>query len=212
MHILARIGLVLGIASTLHANVALGAEVNFYRCKDAQGKAHYSSTMPAECQGRDTDVLNAHGSVINTIEGEQTHAKTLAREAEEAQRLKERNDQAQQDRVLVETYLNVTDIERLRDQRLDLLEAQLKVAEQHIGTLHDRLDQLKQQAARFKPYSDAPNAGPLPDHIAEALINTVKSVAVDRETIQFKKNEQAELTAKFARDIARFKELKGVKN
>lgn len=191
--------------------LSFSAGVNFYRCKDAQGKMHYSSSMPPECQGRDTDVINDKGTVVSTIEGEATHAKTLAREAEEAQRLKEHNEQLQQDHVLLETYLAVADIERLRDQRFELLEAQLKVAQQHIGTLNDRLEQLKQQASRFKPYNSAPNAPPLPDHIAEALINTVKSVAVDGETIEFKKNEQAELSAKFERDIKRFKELKGIK-
>jgi hypothetical protein len=70
---------------------------------------------------------------------------------------------------------------------------------------------LRQQSARFKPYNDAPNSPPLPEHIAEALINTVKSIAVDRETMQHKKNEQAELTASFDRDIKRFKELKTAK-
>src|SRR5215831_6371057 len=204
MNISKRLALVIVAAMVSSPSFA----ATFYRCKDAQGKMHYSSSMPPECQGRDTDILNDRGTVINTIEGEATHAKTLAREAEEAQRLKERNDRAQQDHVLLETYLTVADIERLRDQRVELLEAQLKVAEQHIGTLHDRLEQLKQQAARFKPYNSAPNAPPLPDHIAEALINTVKSVSVDQETIEFKKNEQAQLSAKFASDIQRFKELK----
>jgi molybdopterin-guanine dinucleotide biosynthesis protein len=167
--------------------------------------------MPPECQGRDTEVLNEKGSVIEVIESEQTHAVTAAREAEETQRLKERNAQLQRDRVLLETYLAVSDIERLRDQRVELLEAQLKVAEQHIDTLQGRLNELRQQSARFKPYNDAPNSPPLPDHIAEALINTVKSIAVDRETMQHKKNEQAELTASFDRDIKRFKELKSAK-
>lgn len=201
----------LAAALLLAASSSFAEGVKFYRCKDAQGKPHYSGSMPPECMGRDTDVLNERGTVIDTIEGEATHTKTLAREAAEAQKLKERNDRAQQDHVLLETYLTVADIERLRDQRLDLLEAQLRVAQQHIGTLHDRLDQLKQQSARFKPYNEAPNAPPLPDHIAEALINTVKSVVVDRETIQFKKNEQSELTTKFASDIQRFKELKDLK-
>jgi hypothetical protein len=183
----------------------------FYRCKDAQGKPRLSSSMPPECQGRDTEVLNEKGSVIDVIESEQTHAVTAAREAAETQRLKERNAQLQRDRVLLETYLAVSDIERLRDQRVELLEAQLKVAEQHIDTLQGRLNELRQQSARFKPYNDAPNSPPLPEHIAEALINTVKSIAVDRETMQHKKNEQAELTASFDRDIKRFKELKTAK-
>ncbi len=184
---------------------------NFYRCKDAHGKPHYSMSMPPECEGLDTQVLNEKGNVVEVIEGEASRAKTLAREAEEAAALKARNDQLQRDRVLLETYLAVSDIERLRDQRLELLQAQLKVAEQHIGTLQERLNQLKQQSARFKPYSDAPDARPLPDHIAEALIGTIRSIAVDRETMQTKTDEQTQLAANFDRDIKRFKELKAKK-
>jgi hypothetical protein len=192
-------------ASSLPASAA-----NFYRCKDANGKSHYSSSMPAECEGRDTEILNEKGNVVQVMEGAASRAKTLAREAEEAAALKARNDGLQRDRVLLETYLAVADIERLRDQRMELLEAQLMVAEQHIGTLQERLNQLRQQAARFKPYSDSPNAQPLPDHVSEALIGTVRSIAVDRETMRIKKEEQALLSANFDRDIKRFKELKAL--
>jgi hypothetical protein len=195
------------IVSFAFGDVSLAA----YRCKDAQGRIHFSSSIPAECQGRDIEVLSDKGTVTSIIESEESRVKTAAREAEEAQRLKGRNEQMQRDRVLLETYLAVADIERLRDQRIELLEAQLKIAEQHIGTLNERLGQLRQQAARFKPYSDTPNAPPLPDHLAEALINTLKSVEVDRETIRHKRNEQAELAANFERDIKRFKELKSLK-
>ncbi len=207
MNLIIRIAL---LTSLLVASQSSFAAASFYRCKDAQGKVRYASSMPVECQGRDTEVLNEKGNVIDTIESPQTKAISDAREAEDAQRLKARNDQMQRDHVLMETYLAVADIERLRDQRLDLLEAQLKIAEQHIGTLQDRLKQLTEQSARFKPYNDAPSAPPLPDHIAEALVITVKSIAVDRETMQIKKDEQTELTANFARDIKRFKELKSL--
>jgi hypothetical protein len=87
----------------------------------------------------------------------------------------------------------------------------LRVAEQHIATLYERVARLRQQSARFKPYSDQPNAPPLPDHIAEEIINTVKSVVTDRQTIEIKRAEQATMTANFTRDIQRFKELKGLK-
>ena len=200
------IAIVLSVGSS-----AMAASVpSSYRCRDAHGKLIVAGAMPMECQGRDTEVLNSNGSVIRLIEGETTRNKRLAQEAEEQQRLNERNAQLQRDRVLLETYLGVADIERLRDQRLELLEAQLKVAEQHIGTLQERLNQLRQQSARFRPYSDKPNAPPLPDHIAEALIITVKSIAVDHETMQSKKDEQKEMSANFERDIKRFKELKAM--
>ena len=187
---------------------AVHAQASFYRCKDASGKTLLSNSMPPECRGRDTEVLNSSGSVIEVIESDVTKAKRMAQEAEETQRLKERNESLQRDRMLLETYLSVADLERLRDQRLELLQAQLKVAEQHIGTLEERLNQLRQQTARFKPYNQAANAPPLPDHLAEALINTLRSIEVDRATIESKRQEQKELSAGFARDIERFKQLK----
>ena len=187
------------------------AKEAYYRCRDAHGQMHFGSGIPEECLGLDVEVLDTQGMVIRTIEGAATRAKRLEREAAEAEQNKLRAEQELRDKVLIETYLSVDEIERLRDSRLDLLTAQLKVAVQHIGTLKDRLQRLRDQSARFKPYSDKPNAPPLPDHIAEDLVGTLKSIAVDQQTIDIKRQEQATMTANFERDINRFKELKGIK-
>jgi Domain of unknown function (DUF4124) len=198
------------IAAATIAQTNSGHET-FYRCKDVKGQVHFGSSMPEECQGRDTDVVNNHGTVLRVIEGANTHEARVEREASEAEQQRLKTEQLQRDKVLIETYLSVDEIERLREQRLDLLTAQLTVAEQHIATLRDRLVRLREQSARFKPYNEKPNAPPLPDHIAEDLIGTVKSIAVDEQTIQIKRDEQATLTTNFERDIKRFKELKGIK-
>ena len=113
--------------------------------------------------------------------------------------------------MLIDTYLSVEDIERLRNQRLELLEAQLNVTQQNISTMKERQSRLQQQIARFRPYSDAPNAPPLPDHLAEDMVNTVNSLQTYGATIASKQAEQEQLKAAFARDIARFKQLKGIR-
>jgi hypothetical protein len=183
----------------------------YYKCKDDKGQTHVGSSIPVECQGHDTEVVNGRGTILRTIEGLGSRSGRMEREAAEAAEQLLKETQFQRDKVLIETYLSVEEIERLRDQRLDLLTAQLRVAEQHITTLRDRLVRLREQTARFRPYSDKPNAPSVPDHIAEDLVGTVKSIAVDEQTIQFKRDEQTTLTANFDRDIKRFKELKGIK-
>jgi hypothetical protein len=198
-------------AQTTPGTASAGSEA-YYKCKDAKGQAHFGTSMPIECQGRDTDVVNSHGTVLRTIEGAGTRSERMEREAVEAAEQKKKEDRYQSDKVLIETYLSVEEIERLRDQRLELLTAQLRVAEQHINTLRERLVRLRDQTARFRPYSDKHNAQPIPDHLAEDLISTVKSIAVDEQTIQIKRDEQATMTANFGRDIARFKEIKGIHN
>jgi hypothetical protein len=112
---------------------------------------------------------------------------------------------------LSETYLSVEDIERLRDQRIEMLVAQFRVTEQTLANMRERQARLETQVARFKPYSDKPGAPPLPDHLAEEMVNTVKGVRVYQESLEKNRAEQADVKSTFGADIKRFKELKGVR-
>jgi hypothetical protein len=183
----------------------------FYRCKDLQGQMHYGDSAPSACAGLDTEVLNDKGMILRVIEGEKTRAARMEREAVEGKVRKERDDRQARDRNLIETYLTVEDIERLRDQRLDLLTAQYRVTEQNISNLRERQGRLEGTIARFKPYSDNPNAPPLPDHLAEEMVNTVNSLRVYQESLAGNRKEQADIKTSFDADIKRFKELKGLK-
>jgi len=206
------------LASAFCAPLSHGAQQSagssreaFYRCKDGRGQTHYGDSMPPACAGYDTEVLNDNGIVLRLIEGDATRRSRIAREAEEAKARRVREEREQRDRMLIETYLSVEDIERLRDQRLELLVAQHRLTEQNIVSLRDRQGRLENQIARFKPYSDKPNAPPLPDHLAEEMVNTVNGLRVYQESLASNRKEQAALKASFEADIRRFKELKGVK-
>jgi hypothetical protein len=183
----------------------------FYRCRDANGQVHYGDSMPQACRDLDTEVLNQHGMVVREIEGARSRQVRLGRESAEKSARVQREAEAQRDRMLIDTYLTVADIERLRDQRLDLLEAQYKVTQQSIANLQERQARIEQQIARFKPYSKDPNAPPLPDHLAEEMVNTVNGLQVYRATLADNKRNQTALRSAFDRDIRRFKELKGIR-
>lgn len=205
-------------AVALASTPALGAQKQsgssreaFYRCRDAQGQTHYGDSMPRACIGQDTEVLNDRGVLVRTIEGEQSRAARVAREQVEAKARRERQLRDQRDRMLIDTYLTVADIERLRDQRLDLLVAQYRITEQNMASLRERQGRLESQLDRFKPYSNNPNAPPLPDHLAEEMVNTVNSLRVYREDLEKNRKEQEMLRRSFDADIQRFKELKGIK-
>ena len=64
---------------------------------------------------------------------------------------------------------------------------------------------------RFRPYNDAPEAPPVPDHVAEEMVNTVNGLVVYQEELAKNTAERNKLRAEFDADITRFKELKGVK-
>lgn len=199
----------LASAASLAAQKSSGE--TYFRCKDAQGQSLYGDRMPFGCQGMDTEVLNAQGMVVRVIEGDQARAARLTREATDAKDRQAKEQRQQRDRMLLETYLSVEDIERLRDQRLDMLSAQYRATEQTVLNMRERQSRLELQVARFKPYSDKPNALPLPDHLAEEMVNTVNSLRVYQESLQKNHDEQEELKSTFGADIKRFKELKGIR-
>jgi len=178
-----------------------------FRCRDARGQSHFGQAIPEQCLDRDVEVLDETGRVVRVIPGR----RSLEQAAAEKQQEEATKAAAQRDRTLLATYLSVADIERLRDQRLELLQQQSHVTEQYIANLRERETRLLGDVRRFRPYSDSPKAQPLPDHVAEEIVNTVNGLQVYEEELAKNTAERAELTAAFEADITRFKELKGIK-
>lgn len=203
------------LAATVYAAAAAAqgrsSREAFFRCKDRNGQTHYGDSMPPECAGLDTEVLNDRGMQVRLIEGEATRLKRLEREAGEAKVRKEKEQRALRDRTLIETYLTVEDIERLRNQRLEMLNAQYRLTEQNISNLRERQTRLQGQISRFKPYSDNPNAQPLPQHLAAEMVNTVNGLRVYEQSLVANRKEQSDLNTSFDADVKRFKELKGLR-
>jgi hypothetical protein len=85
------------------------------------------------------------------------------------------------------------------------------VTETNIANLRERQSRLQTQIARFKPYSDNPNAPALPDHLAEEMVNTVNSLRTYQDMLTKNRAEQSDIKSSFQAQISRFKELKGLK-
>ena len=180
---------------------------HIYRCKSASGQSFFGQNIPPECMGADVEVLDQTGRVIRMIPGakslEQIAAQKAAEDAKAAA--------AQRDRTLLATYLSVADIERLRDQRIELLEQQNVVTRQYITNLRAREARLMQSVQRYRPYSSKPTAPVLPEQIASEIVNTVKGLQVYEQELTKNTTERERVTKEFAADISRFKELKGIK-
>jgi hypothetical protein len=178
-----------------------------YRCKAADGRTYVSQAIPPECMDLDVEVLDETGRVVRVIPGRQSLEELAQQKAAEEARAAA----AQRDKTLLATYLTVADIERLRDQRIDLLEQQNVVTRQYIANLRAREARLMQSVQRFRPYSSKPNAPVLPEQIASEIVNTVKGLQVYEQELAKNTTERERLTREFGADIQRFKELKGLK-
>jgi hypothetical protein len=183
-----------------------------YKWVDENGVVQYGDRIPPKYANRDRNVLNNRGVRIGFEEGEVTpeeRAVLEAREAEAAALATAKAETARRDRMLLETYLSVMDIEDLRNRRLELLESQIKVTELYLANLRKRLLTLQDEASVFKPYTVREGAPQIPENLALDISRTTASINLYEQTLSRTRNDQASLKTAFDSDIVRFRELKG---
>lgn len=189
------------------------AQQRLYRWVDNEGVVHYGDRVPPEFANRDRAILNEQAVAIGFEEGEVTdeeHAEIARKQATAAEQQAARDDEARRDRMLLETYLTVADIEDLRDRRLELIGSQIKVTELYLTNLRKRMAALEHEASSYSPYSEKAGAAPVPADLATEIRRTQASITLYEQTLERSRNEQEALRAAFELDIIRFKELKGV--
>ena len=183
-----------------------------YKWTDRNGVVHYGDAIPPEYANLDRNVLNDQGVSVAFEEGEITpeeRAVIQERERALAADRAAKAEIARRDRMLLETYLSVSDIEDLRDRRLELLESQIKVTELYLGNLRKRLVGLQAEASDFKPYTTRADAPQIPENLALDIRRTTASITLYEQTLARTRSDQQTLRNSFDGDIARFRELKG---
>ncbi len=184
-------------------------EKKVYKWTDEEGNVYYGDSIPAEFAERPKERLNEHAVTVEELEGkktaEQIEAERLERERLEAQEL-----QLRADRALLATYLSVEEIEMHRDRRIELFQAQSRVTELYLRNLERRLEGLRSEASRFRPYSEDPNAPLIDEALAEDLQATKATIDRHKRNLRKYESDERQIIERFDGDIARFKRLKGI--
>jgi hypothetical protein len=174
-----------------------------YRWVDEQGVVHYGDNIPPQYASQERTVLNSEGVPVRRLDAQKSPEQQAADARASAALMKQR----QHDAFLVSTYTSVSDIEALRDLRLDQLKGVRAAAEQYVEGLRGRLASLQTTAVQFRPYSARADARRMPDDIAENLVRTVNELRVQNAALAAKGQEETELRAQFQSDIERYREL-----
>ena len=180
-----------------------------YRWVDEDGQVHYGDSIPPEYSDLPKQVLNEHAVTVEHLEGRKTEEQ-LAAEAKAKELEMQKELQLRADKALLATYLTVEEIVMHRDRRIELFQAQARVTELYLRNLERRLAKLKREAARYRPYSEDPDA-PLINEDLVADINETQSTIArhQKNLLKFQEDEQ-QIVARFEGDINRFKALKGL--
>ena len=201
----------LGSAAAVAAD-SKGGSSQFYRWIDEDGNVHYGDRVPAEYSGRQREIINDHGVTMDTLEAEPSEEERQRWEtikAEEAAQQRAEEEAEYRDQVLLRSYTSVNEIEALRDRRVDMMDAQIKVTEIYLDSLREKLTRLEKEASRYSPYSDDPKAEPLDEELALEISSILESIMAYEDNLAEATLEQGQLMARFNADIDRYKELRG---
>ena len=197
------------ILSTAPLALMAGQTERVYKWVDEEGQVHFGDSIPPQYSDLPKQVLNEHAVKVDDIEGRKTDEQRAAERAA-AEIAMQRELQARADQALLSTYLSVDEIVMHRDRRIELFQAQSRVTELYLRNLERRLTKLKRDAAKYRPYSEDPDA-PLIDPDLVADINETQDTIArhQQNLLKFQEDERL-MVARFEGDIDRFKRLKGV--
>jgi hypothetical protein len=181
-----------------------------YRWVDKNGQVHYGDSIPAEYAEQDREVLNRQGVTVGREEGTITPAEAAAKAVQE-KAAREEQKRKLRDRVLLQTYQSVRELETLRDARLDLVDAQLTIQERSLSNLRAQRVQIQRMAARYSPINKDANAAPLPDELVLDLERSANDIVTQEGNLQKRREERESIRQTFEADIKRFRELRAVK-
>jgi hypothetical protein len=174
-----------------------------YRWVDDQGIVHYGDQVPPQYAQKEHTELNSLGVEIKRSDPVRTPEQISA----DARKQEAVMRQKQHDSFLLTTYTSVSDIEALRDERLEQLKTQRAAAEAYVESLRSRLTALQTRALLFRPYSTNPGARRMPDDLTEDLVRTVNEMRSQNAAIVAKGTEEITLRNQFQADIERYRQL-----
>jgi len=184
---------------------AIPAHAELYKWVDKEGRVHYGDRIPPEYAAQEHEKFNDYGVPVQTQEKQLTPVELEARAAQE----KLAQDKAAYDRQLLLSYEKISDIERLRETRLEEIRQQESITRNYLNGLEDRLAKLEKEASRYNyPYDPISEKPPMPDGLTAELMETVANIEEYQTALAATHREREDLTARFQKDIDRFQELK----
>ncbi len=180
-----------------------------YRWVDENGMVHYGDSVPADAAELEKQVVNDAGITVDVLRGKKTQEEILA-ERRQLEAEQERELQRRADAALLATYLSVEEIMMHRDRRVELFQAQARVTELYLRNLRRRLESLEALAQNYRPYSTDPDAEMIDPGLTADLNETRATIERHEGNLEKFRRDEIDMNNRFAVDITRFKELKGL--
>jgi len=193
----------IAIAAVLAA-LPLASEAQTYRCIAKDGKRYYGSLIPAECQGRPVELLNAQGLVVKRIDPEGAEKERLAKEASEARKRQEESaarETARRNQALLATYTSEKDIDDARARALAENTKATQKVEERIAMLRQQQAGYQKEIEQYKGKAE-PATG-----LQQDLKTTEADIKAQEELLDVKKRELEAINARYDDDKKRYSDI-----
>ncbi len=176
-----------------------------YQWRDANGKINYGDQIPPEASTSGYGVLAPDGREIKKVEGVKS-PEQLRRERALAQRRAElerqQRLQARYDRSLLATYSHVTDIDKLRDERIGLVDSTIALIRSKIEKVQRQLEAAENRRINFLTKKRKP-----PRQLEANIEQYNRQLANYFQQIDMNHRRKQQIREKFSKDRSRFLEL-----
>lgn len=177
-----------------------------YRWVDAEGKVHYTDTLPPEAVDQARDEINSSGVTVNRVERALTEEERAAKRIADAEAERQANLKAEQDKMdaaLMGSYATEADLARAYRERFDLLDQSLEAARVGIRSQEKSLEDQLAHAASLER-----GGKPVPATVQSSIAAARKQVEDQREYLRRRETELQNLQAEYDRILQRYRLLK----
>lgn len=175
---------------------------------NSEGVRACGETVPPEYAQQEHEELTKHGTVAEVQERAKTEEE-LAKMEEEKQRKAEerqrRKEEEKHNQILVDTFSSVEDIESARDDKIAALDTTINLTNKRKEKIQDDLDKRVKRAAAQERSGKEPS-----EDLLKSINSLQRQIKNNDEFIAVKRQEQEQIREQFARDIERYKKLKGI--
>ncbi len=176
--------------------------------KNNEGVKECGDKVPPEYSQKGHQEISTQGVVVD----EQERAKT-EEELEEQRKLdaikaeQERivAEKEKQDQILLRTFSGVDEIELTRDGKIAAIESSIILANKRNEKLQGDMDVLLGKAAEVESSGKTPS-----EHLIKDMESKERQISNNKKFIEGKRADQEILKQEYAKNIERFKKLKGI--
>ena len=183
-----------------------GYAAGLKKWKDKDGQWHFGDVIPPEYAQQGHEEISKQGLTLEVQERAKTEAEIAEQKrlaAIEAEEKKAAEERARHDRILLDTFSSVDDIEMTRDGKIAAIDSRILLSEKRIEKLQEDLDDRIEAAAAEERAGNTPN-----DELLKDIDSLKRQIKDQEDFIKGQNDDKKETTASYEADIQRFNFLK----